>query len=60
MYEVAMIQLSRKTYFWVIKDDSIVIASSALIAEKYEVDIQAEAMSHQLGLGGYVTIEERE
>ncbi len=60
MYEVAIIQLSGKTYFWVIKENGIVILSSTLFAEKSEVEQQAESMSHQLGLGGCITIEERE
>lgn len=60
MYTVAIIQLSGNTYFWVIKEAGKVIASSALIGERYLVEPEATSMSHQLGCGGGVTVEERE
>ena len=59
--KVAIIQLSRGTYFWVIKErNERVIASSKLIAAKHSVAAQAERISRQLGLGGVYTIEERD
>ena len=60
MYTIAVIELSKDTYFWVIKETGKVIASSALIGEKYLVEPEAISISHQFGCGGGVIIEERE
>ena len=59
MYEVRVIQLSGETYFWAIREAEKIIATSELIGEKSLVETEAESISHQLGLGGTIIIEER-
>lgn len=59
MYEIRVIQLSSETYFWAIRQAGRMIATSELIGEKSLVEAEAESISHQFGLGGVITIEER-
>ena len=58
MYEIAIIQLSGKTYFWVLKKNRQVILSSQMIGEKYEVENEAQELANSLGICLFV--EERE
>lgn len=50
MNEIVVIQLSGKTYFWVLKKNGKVIASSRLIAEKNLVVEEAISIGGQFGL----------
>ena len=58
MYEIAVIQLSRETCFWVLKKERQVIASSRMIGEKYEVENEAQELADSFGICLFV--EERE
>ena len=58
MYEIAIIQLSGKTYFWVLEKNRQVILSSRMIGEKYEVENEAQELANNFGI--CIFTEERE
>jgi len=57
MYEITIIQLSRDTYFWALKKDGKMIASSRLIDEKPIVEVEVDEVAKDLRLP--VFVEER-
>lgn len=57
MYEITIIQLSGETYFWALKKDGKMIATSELIDKKPVIEIEADEVAKDFGLS--VFIEER-
>ena len=57
MYEITIIQLSDRTYFWALKKDGKMIATSELIDKKPIIEVEADEVAKDFRLP--VFIEER-
>ena len=57
MYEITIIQLSGETYFWALKKDGKMIATSELIDEKSVVEVEVDEVAKDFRLP--VFVEER-